>query len=373
MAIAPRPPPIRTTGPIAWARDNLFGSWPSGFLTVAVLVLLAWLVPELIRWALIDAVWSAKSSDACKAVDGACWAMIREKFRLILFGRFPFEEQWRPLVGMMVLLATVLASCNRRFWRPWLPLAWIGGGGVFLALMWGGFAGMSLVRTGLWGGLPLTLMLSVFGLMIAFPLSIFLALGRRSNLPAIRALCVAYIELIRGVPLISLLFMASFMLPLFLPAGVTIDALLRALIAFVLFAAAYLAEVVRGGLQAIPRGQVEAAQALGLHYWQIQLRIVLPQALRLVIPPTVSTFIGFFKDTSLVAIVALTDLLLAMRQAIADPVWRPVFVEGYVFVAAIFFVFCYAMSRYSRYLERSLDTGRDAPRQKRTPRREATP
>jgi general L-amino acid transport system permease protein len=223
--------------------------------------------------------------------------------------------------------------------------------------MWGGVFGLAYVETSLWGGLPLTLILSVFGVAVAFPLSILLALGRRSEMPVVRAFSVAYIELIRGVPLISLLFMASFMLPLFLPSGVNLNALLRAQIAIILFTAAYLAEVIRGGLQAIPAGQYEAARALGLGYWRMTGNIILPQAIRLVIPPIVNTFIGMFKDTSLVAIVSLTDLLLATRQAISDPEWRAYFVEGYVFIAVIYFCFCFFMSRYSLYLERELETG----------------
>ena len=219
--------------------------------------------------------------------------------------------------------------------------------------MWGGLFRLPYVENERWGGLILTLVLTTFGLAFAFPLSILLALGRRSTLPVIRGLCVAYIELIRGVPLISLLFMASVMLPLFLPAGVSVDKLLRAQIALILFAAAYLAEVVRGGLQAIPRHQYEAADALGLTYLQSTLWIVLPQALRIAVPPLVNTFIGFFKDTSLVLIIGLFDLLSTIKVSLNDPAWTGFGVEAYLFAAAVYFVFCFAMSRYSSRLERS--------------------
>jgi general L-amino acid transport system permease protein len=217
--------------------------------------------------------------------------------------------------------------------------------------MWGGLLGLSFVSQDRWGGLPVTLILATFGLAFGFPLGILVALGRRSKLPAIRSLSVLYVELIRGVPLVSLLFMASVMFPLFMPAGFNIDKLLRAQIAIILFAGAYLAEVIRGGLQAVPSGQYEAADALGLSYWRKNRLIVLPQAIRHVIPPLVNTFIAFFKDTSLVLIIGIFDLLTTAKTAIIDPAWQQFSVEVYIFVAAIYFVFCFAMSRYSRSLE----------------------
>ena len=282
--------------------------------------------------------------------------MIHEKYRLILFGRYPYEQQWRPLLGILVLAAVIGVSCNRNFWKPWLADAWIVGLVVWFVLMWGGVFGLPFVPNNLWGGLPLTLILTVIGLAVAFPVSILLALGRRSHMPVIRVISVGYIELIRGVPLISLLFMASFMLPLFLPTGASIDEVLRAQVAIIMFSAAYLAEAIRGGLQAIPNGQYEAAHALGLTYWQTQRKIILPQAIKIAIPSIVNIFLGLFKDTSLVAIVSLTDLLLSMRQAIADPLWRRFFVEGYIFIALIYFCVCFFMSKYSQYLEAQFDT-----------------
>ena len=252
---------------------------------------------------------------------------------------------------MLVFIALFVVSSRRWAWRKELALVWAGALALIGLLMWGGIPGLPFVSQDRWGGLPVTLILATFGLAFGFPLGILVALGRRSKLPAIHSLCVLYVELIRGVPLISLLFMASVMFPLFMPDGVNIDKLLRAQIAFILFAGAYLAEVIRGGLQAVPRGQHDAADALGLSYWKKQGLIILPQAIRHVIPPLVNTFIAFFKDTSLVLIIGIFDLLTTAKTAIIDPAWQSFSVEVYIFVALIYFAFCFAMSRYSRSLE----------------------
>jgi len=305
---------------------------------------------KFVDWALVRAVWQPDAA-ACRAASGACWGFIVEKHRLIAFGTYPYEEHWRPALASLFLIALWVLSAWKALWKPQLVAVWAVGLLVIGALMWGGVFGLPYVENERWGGLILTLLLTTFGLAFAFPLSILLALGRRSQLPLIRALCVAYIELIRGVPLISVLFMASVMLPLFLPAGVSIDKLLRAQIALALFAAAYLAEVVRGGLQAIPKHQYESADALGLTYFQTTLRIILPQALRIAVPPLVNTCIGFFKDTSLVLIIGLFDLLSTIKVSLNDPAWTGFGVEAYLFAALVYFVFCFAMSRYSRSLE----------------------
>ncbi len=351
-----RPRPV-TAGPIAWLRANLFNSIPNTILTVAALYLLAVIIPPVIRWALIDAVWHAETGRACRA-GGACWAFIAEKGRFILFGRYPYAEHWRPLFAVVIFIAMILASCDRRLWGRRLAVLWLAGLIAVGVLMWGGVLGMTYVDTSLWNGLPLTLILATVGMVFAFPLAILLALGRRSQLPAVRGICVGYIELVRGVPLITVLFMASVMLPLFLPTGMTIDKLLRAQVAFVLFAAAYLAEIVRGGLQAIPRGQYEAADSLGLGYWRRTRLIVLPQALAMVIPPLVNSFIGGFKNTSLVIIIGLFDLLGAANAALTDANWQGFYIEAYVFTAAIYWTFCFFMSRYSQMLEREFNKGR---------------
>ncbi len=319
-------------------------------LTALLAVIALFLAWKLIDWAFVQAVWQPDAR-ACRAAHGACWGFIADKHRFILFGTYPYEEHWRPAAATLLLISLWVFSSIRIFWKWWLGAIWILGLTVIGILMWGGVFGLPYVENERWGGLILTLLLTTFGLAFAFPLSILLALGRRSTLPVIRGLCVAYIELIRGVPLISLLFMASVMLPLFLPAGVSVDKLLRAQIALILFAAAYLAEVVRGGLQAIPKHQYESAAALGLGYWEQMSYIILPQALRIAVPPLVNTFIGFFKDTSLVLIIGLFDLLSTIKVSLNDPAWTGFGVEAYLFAAAVYFVFCFAMSQYSRRLE----------------------
>lgn len=338
-----------------WLRTNLFPSVTSTIVTLLLLAVLGKACIALWQWGIANAIWFVAGNDtsACRALRGvgACWAVIPEKYRFILFGTYPFDEQWRPALVVVIFIALFAVSSRRSFWRKELFLLWVAALAVIGCLMWGGFLGMSYVSQDRWGGLPVTLILATFGLAFGFPLGILVALGRRSKLPAIRSLCVLYVELIRGVPLISLLFMASVMFPLFMPDGVNIDKLLRAQIAFILYAGAYLAEVVRGGLQAVPRGQSEAADALGLSYWRKNLLIVLPQAIRHVIPPLVNTFIAFFKDTSLVLIIGIFDLLTTAKTAIIDPAWQSFSVEVYVFVGVIYFAFCFAMSRYSRSLE----------------------
>ncbi|MHC2464363.1 amino acid ABC transporter permease [Bradyrhizobium embrapense] len=356
LPIGPRPAPRALGGQFtAWLRANLFASIPSSIMTLVMLFLLGKALIGLWQWGIANAIWTVSGNDtsACRALRGAgaCWAVVPEKYRFILFGTYPFDEQWRPALVVVIFIALFAVSSRRSFWRKELFLLWAAALIVIGCLMWGGFLGLSFVTQDRWGGLPVTLILATFGLAFGFPLGILVALGRRSKLPAIRSLCVLYVELIRGVPLISLLFMASVMFPLFMPDGVNIDKLLRAQIAFILYAGAYLAEVVRGGLQAVPRGQYEAADALGLSYWEKNALIVLPQAIRHVIPPLVNTFIAFFKDTSLVLIIGIFDLLTTAKTAIVDPAWQSFSVEVYIFVGVIYFVFCFAMSRYSRRLE----------------------
>jgi general L-amino acid transport system permease protein len=317
-------------------------------LNLLLFVLIGYLGWKFFDWALLNAVWQP-DSQACRAASGACWGFIVEKHRLIAFGTYPYEDHWRPALSSVLLIALWILSAI--YWKPRLILFWAIGLTVIGLLMWGGVFGLPYVENERWGGLILTLLLTTFGLGFAFPLSILLALGRRSNLPVVRALCVAYIELIRGVPLVSVLFMASVMLPLFLPAGVSVDKLLRAQVALILFAAAYLAEAVRGGLQAIPRHQYDAADALGLSYLQKTFLVVLPQALRIAVPPLVNTCIGFFKDTSLVLIIGLFDLLSTIKVSLNDPAWTGFGVEAYLFAAAVYFIFCYSMSLYIRRLE----------------------
>src|SRR6202035_2535140 len=269
---------------IGWVRANLFASITSTVISLLLILVLAMALISLVLWGFWNAMWTVPGDQtgACRAIRGvgACWPVIPEKYRFILFGTYPFDQQWRPALAVLTFIALFLVSSRRSWWRKELVLAWATALVMIGLLMWGGVFGLTYVSQDRWGGLPVTLILATFGLAFGFPLGILVALGRRSKLPAIRSLCVLYVELIRGVPLISLLFMASVMFPLFMPDGVNIDKLLRAQIAVVLYAGAYLAEVIRGGLQAVPRGQHEAAEALGLSYWQRNRLIILPQAIR---------------------------------------------------------------------------------------------
>lgn len=357
--IDPRPAPVKTEGIVAWIRINLFGDWVTGLMTVVIGAILLTTVPQLLSWALFRASW-IPDFDACRVEGvGACWGVVAEKYRIILFGRYPFEEQWRPLVATSLMLGLLIASCMRAFWKSWLVILWIAVLTAFFLLMYGNTMGLTKVETDRWGGLPLTILLASLSMVMAFPIAMVVALGRRSALPAIRTFCTIYVELIRGVPLISVLFMASFMFPLFMPQGFSIDVLIRVLVGITLFAAAYMAEVIRGGLQAIPKGQLEAAATLGLSYWQTQVKIVLPQALAMVVPSIMNNFIGLFKDTSLVTIVSLYELTGALSLALnSDANWRPFKIEGYLFIAMIYFAFCFSMSRYSIWVEKQVNKGK---------------
>lgn len=339
-------------------RGELFGSPLRAATSVALLLALGWAGWHALQWAVLDAVFRA-DADACRAArHAACWGVVAEKWRPILFGRYPFDAQWRPAVAVALLSALTVASAWPRTWRWWLASAWVAVLVLFVVLMRGGVFGLEPVPTSRWGGLPLTIGLAVVGLALAFPLALLLALARRSRWPAVRTLAASYVELVRGVPLISVLFMASFLLPLLWPSGWQPDVLLRVLAGLSLFVAAYLAEVIRGGLQAVPRGQVDSAVALGMGAWTVQRQIVLPQALRAVVPALVNIVIGTLKDTSLVTVVGLFELTGALGLAFGgDPVWRPFYLEGYLFLALLYWTMCFGLSRYSRWLERRLARG----------------
>ncbi|MDH1265153.1 amino acid ABC transporter permease [Pseudomonas sp. GD03944] len=352
------PPPRMSVGMLGWLRANLFSNWFNSLLTLLALYLVWLIVPPLVQWAFIDADWVGTTRADCTS-GGACWVFVQQRFGQFMYGFYPTELRWR--VDLTLWLAIIGAAPLFVSAMPRKALY----GLCFLVvypvvafwLLHGGFLGLSTVSTSQWGGLMLTLVIAAVGIAGALPLGILLALGRRSDLPAIRVICVTFIEFWRGVPLITVLFMSSVMLPLFLPEGMSFDKLMRALIGVILFQSAYIAEVVRGGLQAIPKGQYEAAAAMGLGYWRMMGLVILPQALKMVIPGIVNTFIALFKDTSLVIIIGLFDLLNSIKQATTDPAWLGMATEGYVFAALVFWIFCFGMSRYSLHLERKLDTG----------------
>lgn len=352
------PKPASQKGLVCWLRNNLFASPAHTLATILAVWFLLFSVPALIEWAWFDANFTANTGRECQQTVGACWSFVEHKYRMILWGIYPFDEQWRPLVVTLLLIALIIYSAIPRFWNKALVLIWVIVIAVSWLLMQGGFFSLSEVETAKWGGLPITLILSIFGILVATPLGIILALGRRSEMPLIRSFSIIYIELVRGVPFISLLFMASVMVPLFFPEGVTLNKLLRAQLAVIIYVSAYIAEVVRGGLQSIPKGQFEGAASLGLSYWQTMRLVILPQALKVAIPPLVSIFISVFKDTSLVVIIGIYDLTLSAKVALADPQWQGFSVEAYVFIGCIYFVFCYAMSRYSQYIEQRLNLGK---------------
>jgi general L-amino acid transport system permease protein len=352
------PPPLSTAGVIGWLRENLFSSPLNAFLTILSLYLLYTVLPPLIDWVFLSSVWTGNSNLDCKGIEGACWAIIPNRFGQFIYGFYPEAERWRINLTFVLFCLNLLPILSDRV--PGRAYAAVFIVAIFpiiaYVLMYGAF-GLPIVPTDKWGGLALTLVLASVAILFSLPLGILLALGRRSEMPIIRTICIAFIELWRAVPLITVLFMASFMLPLFAPEGVNFNELMRALIGFTMFSSAYMAEVVRGGLQALPKGQNEAAQALGLNYWQSMRLIILPQALKIVIPGIVNTFIGLFKDTALVSIIGLFDLLLVAKASVTDAKWLGLEHEAYIFVAIIYFVFCFSMSRYSLWLERKLDTG----------------
>ena len=366
-AAEPLPPPVIHSGAIGWLRANLLSTPLNMVLTAASALLVVWLVPPLIKFLLIDATWSGDDREACIATAqrpevGACWAFVRERFAYFVYGFYPIAQRWRVDIFFAMLTIGIV-------WLAWLraPRRDIGALYFFvvmpvvafiLLLGWPAI-GLSKVETTYWGGVLVTIVVAAVGIVVSLPIGILLALGRRSHMPIVRLFSVIFIELVRGVPLITVLFMASVMLPLFVPDSWSPDKLLRALVGVALFTSAYMAEVVRAGLQAIPRGQYEGAQAVGLGYWQMMRLIILPQALRITIPNIVNSYISLFKDTTLVFIVGIFDFLRTIEAARIDPKWATPLTSttGYAFAAIFYFLCCYLMSRYARNMEARLATG----------------
>ncbi len=416
-------PPTTSIGAVGWARENLFSGWFNTVLTLASLAFIYFLLAGLLPW-LTAPTWGAASLTECREIlaaegigghGGACWGVISERWKQLLFGFYPAEEYWRPILALILLFVAISPVLFADFvsskvlwftglfpfiavwllwggslWYPAMALAGfvigaaalnfggkVGGAiigaiaGVLVAIVWWLFVASDLasllssvvalelpsVQSREFGGFLLAILLGVTAILGSLPLGIILALGRRSDLILVKSLCVGFIEFIRGVPLITLLFVASTLLNIFLPPGTNFDIILRVMIMMTLFAAAYMAEVIRGGLAALPTGQYEAADALGLDYWKAQRLIIMPQALKISIPGIVSTFIGVFKDTTLVSIISLFDPLGLTNAICADGAWTGIYWELFIFVGVVFFIFCFSMSRYSMYLERKLQTG----------------
>jgi len=352
-------PPLGQSGVLFWLRKNLLSSWFSILLTVLAIVFLYFAIPPILSWLLTDAVFNAESRLDCKEQgSGACWGFIGIRWDQFVYGFYPAAERWRAILAFILMFVAIVPLLWQKVPMR-KPLLWFALAYPFIAywLLVGGFFGLVEVDTAKFGGFLLTIVIGVTGIVCSLPLGIALALGRQSEMVLIKVVSVAFIEFIRGVPLITLLFVASTMLNYFLPPGTTFDLIARVLIMVTLFSAAYIAEVVRGGLQAIPKGQTEAAQALGMSYWSTMQKIVLPQALKISIPGIVNTFIGLFKDTTLVVVIGLLDPLGMGRLALADSKWQGLSTEIYVFIAIFFFICCFAMSRYSIYLEKKLHTG----------------
>jgi len=364
--IPPSAPPPNLTGPVGWARENLFDGWLNSLLTVAAIAVLVVAVPPVVDWAFFKGVWNATSLQNCReiitaehgeGVSGACWAVINERKWQFLFGFYPSELYWRPTLAfglLFVALAPVLFRGKVPGQMLWFSAVYPV---IAFFLIWGGL-GLEPVESAKLGGFLLALILGVTGIAASLPLGIALALGRKSSMPFIKGICVVFIEFIRGVPLITLLFVANVVLAYFLPPGTEFDKILRVVIMITLFASAYMAEVIRGGLAALPQGQYEAADSLGLNYWKSTRLIIMPQALKVAIPGIVGNFIGLFKDTTLVSVIGLLDPVGILNPIRADSNWNGILWELYAFVAFFFFIFCFSMSRYSMYLEKKLKTDR---------------
>jgi general L-amino acid transport system permease protein len=352
------PPPSNTTGVMGWLLKNLFSNALNSVISIVIAFLTVKGIWALVEWSLINADWVGSTRDACSR-HGACWVFIKVRFDQFMFGFYPASELWRPKLFFATLAILVgLLAYNNTPKRAWIFLFSVTIYPVLMGgLLHGQMFGLEIVETHKWGGLLITLIIALVGIVLSLPIGIVLALGRRSHMPVIRSISTVYIEVWRGVPLITVLFMASVMLPLFLSQGAETNKLVRALIGVVMFSAAYMAEVVRGGLQAIPKGQYEAADALGLSYSKKITLVIMPQALKITIPSIVNTFLGLFKDTSLVLIIGMFDVLGIGQSANTDPEWLGFSTESYVFVALVFWIFCFGISRYSMWLENKLHTG----------------
>ena len=353
------PPPARSLGVTAWLRENFFSSWLNGLLTVMIAVFIYWALSRVYGWAIADAVWSLENRELCTPdAPGACWAVIQDRGRLILFGLYPFEEQWRSAIACLVVIATMVLSCVPKFWSVWrLPTLWILGFTIFVALMRGGFAGLPVVTTEQWGGLSLTLFIFCGVFVLGMPLAVVFAIARRSSLPVIATGVGLFIDLVRSLPLLAILFSAAVVIPLVVPDWLQGSKLMRVIFAFAIFFAAYQAEIIRAGLQSIPEGQEEAAIAHGMPYWSVVLDILLPQAFRNTLPSTINQAVIAFKETSIVTIIGFFEVMASAKAVVGTMEWGAQYVEVYVFLALIYFLFVFGLSRYGAWLETRMRLG----------------
>jgi general L-amino acid transport system permease protein len=358
--VRPMMAPPREPSRILKLLKRMFGSWYDILITIACLSLLVWLVPKVANWGVINAVWFAEDSDKCGPAAGACWAVIDARWRLILFGLYPFEQHWRSGLACAIVVFVAVLSCVPAFWRPFrLAALWIIGFTAFYTLMYGGVLGLSEVTTERWGGLALTIFIFASVALLGMPMAIIFALTRQSELPVLRWMAGLLIDTVRSFPLLAILFTAAVILPFVLPEWLKGDKLYRVIFAFAVFFGAYQAEVIRGGLQSIPDGQADAAKALGLGYWRRTWLITLPQAFRNTLPATINQFVITFKETSIVIIIGFFEVLASGNAAYGSGKWTETYVEVYVFIAGIYFIFVFSLSRYGAYLEKRMRVGHD--------------
>ncbi|WP_299562872.1 amino acid ABC transporter permease [uncultured Sulfitobacter sp.] len=352
------PPPARQTGPLVWLRRHFFATWYDAVFTLVFAVLIFWVLDNVIGWAFVDAIWRVENREMCTHDAGACWAVIESRGRLILFGLYPYEEQWRSTIACLVVIVTIILSCLPVFWSlRRLPVLWIGGFAAFVLLMRGGFAGLEVVTSEQWGGLSLTIFIFAAVFVIGMPLAVLFALARRSSMPVIAKSFGLIIDIVRSLPLLTLLFAAAVVVPLLVPEAIQGNKLMRVVVAFAIFFAAYQAEILRAGLQSTPQGQEEAAIALGMPYWSVVADVLLPQAFRNTLPSTINQAVITFKETSIVTIIGFFEVMASGNAAIGNGEWGNQYIEVYVFLALIYFVFVFGLSRYGAWLETRMRLG----------------
>ncbi|MCR9254678.1 MAG: amino acid ABC transporter permease [Alphaproteobacteria bacterium] len=354
----PERPPASNDSALGWLRKNFFRSWSNALFTLAFGGFVVWALLSVVDWMLLDAVWRVANRDRCGHDAGACWAVIEDRWRLIFFGLYPYEEQWRSSLACLAITLTIVVSCVPAFWSARrLPVLWLAGLGIFFVLMHGGVAGLPVVTTEQWGGLSLTLFIFASVFLLGMPLAVLFALARRSSLPVIAMVTGGFIDIVRSLPLLTILFAAAVVIPILVPDWLQGSKLARVIVAFAVFFAAYQAEIIRAGLQSLSTGQEEAAQALGMPYWSVVVDILLPQAFRNTLPSTINQAVITFKETSIVTVIGFFEVMASGKAVIGTDEWGAQFIEIYVFLALVYFAFVFGLSRYGAWLERRMRVG----------------